>query len=240
VNNNHSGLFCYACGDERIHTARQMATGILNYSVLKGDPQRGSVTFDRQGGSPHYRIYMDTGGREVQADVNIESRDGSEVLYLIEQPFAPPNADALNELPMGLTPLDKVSGTLALDYVREAVGGSFLVNRTDMTLLPKPSQRPQDELKNAVIDLLNQAVQDESGAIYAFGSAYQDTNGQTGIHNIHMNQGNPAGGFRDENGVWQDGALFISLPAQSKWAALFIAFQTQSWETDANGDPIGS
>lgn len=212
-----------------------MASGILNYSVLKGDPQRGSVVSGR---SPHYRIHMDIGGREVQADVNIESRDGSEILYVIEQPFVPPDAGALSELPLGLTPLDKVAGTLALDYVREKVRGSFLVDRADMTLLPIPSQNPQEQLKNAVIDLLNQAVQDQDGMIYAFGSAYQDTNGTTGIHDIHMNQGNPSDGFRDENGTWQDGALFVSLPAQNKWAALFLAFQTQSWETDNNGDPL--
>ena len=46
-----------------------------------------------------------------------------------------------------------------------------------------------------------------------------------GIHDIHMNQGNPAGGkgggFSGDNGVWQDGALFINLPSKGTWTAVF-------------------
>ena len=59
-----------------------------------------------------------------------------------------------------------------------------------------------------------------------------------GIHDIHMNQGNPvAGGFNKDNGVWQDGALLIHLPSKGTWTAVFIAFQTESWSTDSAGDP---
>ena len=208
---------------------------VPKYSVLKGDPQRGDVAFDRAGENPHYRIYMSDGS---QVDVNIESSDGSEVLYVIVNSFTPPSAGNLDQLASGITGLDRVAGGLALDYVREQIGSQPMVNRSDMTPLPIPTQQPQDQLKNAVIELLNQAVADENGTIYAFGSAYSDPNGVKGIHNIHMNQGNPvSGGFSDDNGTWQDGALFVSLPAAGQWTALFIAFQTQSWRTDDQGDP---
>jgi uncharacterized protein YukJ len=208
---------------------------VPNYSVLKGDPQRGEVAFDRAGKNPHYRIYMADGS---QADVNIESSDGSEILYVIVNPFTPPGAGNLDQLAIGITALDRVPGGLALDYVREQIGSQPMVNRADMTLLPIPTQQPQDQLKNAVIQLLNQAVADENGTIYAFGSAYSDPNGAKGVHNIHMNQGNPLnGGFADDNGIWQDGALFVNLPAAGQWTALFIAFQTQSWQTDDAGNP---
>jgi uncharacterized protein YukJ len=53
-----------------------------------------------------------------------------------------------------------------------------------------------------------------------------------------MNQGNPADNHGADNGIWQDGALFIHLPSQNQWVAVFIAFQTQSWDTDRNGDPV--
>jgi uncharacterized protein YukJ len=30
----------------------------------------------------------------------------------------------------------------------------------------------------------------------------------------------------------------VNLPAQNTWIAIFIAFQTQSWSTDDNGNPL--
>jgi len=32
--------------------------------------------------------------------------------------------------------------------------------------------------------------------------------------------------------------LFVNLPAQNTWIAVFIAFQTESWQTDDNGNPL--
>jgi uncharacterized protein YukJ len=59
-----------------------------------------------------------------------------------------------------------------------------------------------------------------------------------------MNQGNPiSGGFAGDNGIWQDGAMFLQAPSLSSdpaqnWVAVFIAFQTESWDTDNNGNPV--
>ena len=53
-----------------------------------------------------------------------------------------------------------------------------------------------------------------------------------------MNQGNPLDNHGQDNGIWQDGALFVNLPAQHTWIAVFIAFQTQSWQTDDQGNPV--
>jgi uncharacterized protein YukJ len=85
------------------------------------------------------------------------------------------------------------------------------------------------------------AIADPDALIYAFGDRWGPENGQAdqyfhfepgnGIHNIHMNQGNDPG-HADEDGVWQDGALFFSFPAQNNWVAIFLKFQSQSWTTD--------
>jgi uncharacterized protein YukJ len=55
-----------------------------------------------------------------------------------------------------------------------------------------------------------------------------------------MNQGNPRSGpFGGDNGVWQDGALFVHLPEETRWIAIFLAFQTQAWQTDdLTGHPL--
>jgi uncharacterized protein YukJ len=118
------------------------------------------------------------------------------------------------------------------------VNGKALVDRSSMSLLPVSQKGANSDLHNAVVDLLDRAVAEGDGTIYAFGSFYQDPGQSGGIHDIHMNQGNPADNHGADNGIWQDGALFINLPSQNQWVAVFIAFQTQSWDTDRNGDPV--
>ena len=210
---------------------------IPGYGVLAGDPDHGAVAFSH-GSNPHYRIYMTSG---QQVDVNIESQDGSEVLYLIRDNFTPPDPSDLQALPLGsITQLDSAPEGLALDYVRETIAGAPMVSRSELQLLPttSPGEPQADQLKNAVISMLNQAVADPNGVIYAFGQTFSDQGG--GVHDIHMNQGNPEGDHSGDNGVWQDGGLFIHLPAESRWMALFIAFQTEAWQTDDLGNPLPS
>ncbi len=196
-----------------------------------------------------------TGGPFTVA-VNIQSVDGSEVLYAIEEDFTPPDLAGLQALPMGMTALTSEPGGLALDFVRSTVNGQPMVTKAQMTLLPQMKaktkggsaeeemiQRARSKaLENAVVTLLNMTIADKDGVIYAFGSAFADSGKVDGIHNIHMNQGNPVGGknggFSGDNGVWQDGALFINLPSKGTWTAVFIAFQTESWTTDSAGNPV--
>ncbi|HEX4229709.1 MAG TPA: DUF2278 family protein [Bryobacteraceae bacterium] len=161
---------------------------IPGYGVLTGDPARGAVVFSH-GSNPHYRIYMKSG---QQVDVNIESQDGSEVLYLIRDDFTPPDVPDLLALILGsMTSLDSSPGGLALDYVRETIGGAPMVTPSKMQLLPitTPGEPSDERLKNAVIAMLDQAVADPEGVIYAFGQTYSDHGG--GVHDVHMNQGTP-------------------------------------------------
>jgi len=213
---------------------------IPNYSVLKGDPISGKVA---DGSSYHYQITVQTdASTTITVDVNVQSVDKSEVLYFINQDFTPPDPAALVALPVGLTAITSAPGGLALDYVRTQINGQPMITRDQMQLLPDTIAKgsPKNDLTNAVISLLNAAIADKDGTIYAFGSVYSDPGGITGIHDIHMNQGNPTGNHDADNGVWQDGAVFINLPATNTWAAIFIAFQTESWNTDDSGNPITS
>lgn len=136
--------------------------------------------------------------------------------------------------------LPSAPGGLALDFVREQVNGAAMITLAQMTLLPE-SVGIRDHatpLENAVDTLLNQTIAD-GGTIFAFGSAYADSGEVDGIHDIHMNQGNPIGSYSQDNGIWQDGAIFIYSPSAQAWTAIFIAFQTESWNTDSSGNPIG-
>jgi uncharacterized protein YukJ len=151
-----------------------------------------------------------------------------------------------------MTSLKSEAGGLALDYVRSVVNGVPMITKAQMTLLPKQSAKTKGlsaeaeaiqrakarALENAVVTLLNMTIADKDGVIYAFGSAFSDKGKVDGIHNIHMNQGNPANNHGGDNGVWQDGALLIHLPSKATWTAVFIAFQTESWSTDSVGNPV--
>ena len=46
-----------------------------------------------------------------------------------------------------------------------------------------------------------------------------------------MNQGN-VGQFIKDDGVFQDGGLFVHFPDQQEWVAAFLRFQSQAWHTD--------
>jgi uncharacterized protein YukJ len=221
---------------------------IANYSVLAGDPVSGKVV---SGASAHYQITMQAGGRTFTVAVNIQSVDGSEVLYAIEEGFTPPDLAGLTALPMGMTSLKSELGGLALDYVRSTVDGAPMITKAQMTLLPQMPAKAKGSaeeqiilrarakaLENAVVTLLNMTIADKDGMIYAFGSAFSDKGKVDGIHDIHMNQGNPKNNHGGDNGVWQDGALLIHLPAKGTWTAVFIAFQTESWTTDSAGNPV--
>jgi uncharacterized protein YukJ len=208
---------------------------IKDYSVLKGDPIAGKLVF---GNSPHFQIQVKCGEETITAAVNVQSVDHSEVLYLVDHAFEPGDAAGLLALDTGLTALKSEPGGVALDYVRTRINGAPMVTRDQMSLLPKTTRAGarHNDLNNEVVDLLNRAILDQDGTIYAFGSAFEDNGGSRGIHDIHMNQGNPPHNHDQDNGIFQDGAILVNLPAMNTWLAVFIAFQTQIWDTDDNGD----
>ncbi|KAH3756486.1 Formate acetyltransferase 2 [Pelomyxa schiedti] len=70
--------------------------------------------------------------------------------------------------------------------------------------------------------------------IWLFGQPYSSNNG---IHDIHMNQGNASGNWDKDNGTFQDGCIFARGNDDSKWVAVFCAFNVQRLPTDENGRP---
>ena len=60
---------------------------------------------------------------------------------------------------------------------------------------------------------------------------------EQGIHSLHLNQGQ-SGRFSKDNGRNQDGMLLFENADLCSWTACFFAFQAQSWENDASGNPI--
>ncbi|MFJ8034698.1 DUF2278 family protein [Streptomyces sp. NPDC096032] len=190
------------------------------------------------GDTPHYQIHLaDDSGTHYRAAVNVLSQEApSELLYLADDDFHHPITDLLPQAGSGWTALPSKPGTASLDFIR---GNLFDPAKT--RLLPPDLPGPDNDLADLLDHYVQRAINDPTICLYAFGQRWgpePHTPDKTfgfhpgnGVHDIHMNQGN-SDGFRRDDGVWQDGGLLLHVPAESRWIAVFLAFQSQTWHTD--------
>jgi uncharacterized protein YukJ len=186
--------------------------------------------------SPHYQIHVTDRARSHRIAVNVRSQlPPSEVLYFVDEQFTHPVTAGLVAAGFGFTPLPGTPGGLALDFIR-----GNLFDPSQMAPLPLGASGPDNDLNEKLERQVEQALAEEEAEIYAFGEPwgpesqadrYFGFQPGSGIHDIHMNQGNAAG-FTDQDGVWQDGALLFHFPSENRWAAVFLAFQSQAFHTD--------
>lgn len=167
--------------------------------------------------------------------MNIMSSDkDTRLVYWFVSNFnaSQPSTSKLQALSQGFSS-QKGSTSLGLDFLRE---GFLDVNKG--TLLSHDPKDPNEtnDILSYLDPIMNQAVQ-EKATIYLWGSKYSDSNGSSGIHDIHMNQGN-SGSFKRDNGTYQDGGIVIESPSGT-WEGIFLAFATQTLKTDSSGDPEG-
>jgi uncharacterized protein YukJ len=208
---------------------------LQHYGVLTGS----AVDLRREDGlfTPHVQVKVLAGSTAFRVAINVlSSGHPSNLLFQVDEHFRHPITSALSRLPVGFTALSSRAGDLALDYVR---GG--LVNRSRMRPLPPSIPGPNNDLSDAVERLIDRARNEPAAQLYAFGERWGPEVGKrdqvfgfrpgNGLHGIHMNQGNVPE-FRRDDGVWQDGAVIIHFPERDQWAAIFLAFQSQSWRTD--------
>lgn len=217
-----------------------MAIG--TYGVLKGKVV-GKSSGTPGDKTPHYEIHVTASGKDYRVAVNVQSQMApSEVLFFVDENFQPPHEAELKSLSGDFTPLGK-KDDIAIDYVR-----SGLFDHTQMTPLPANVPGQDNDLEELVDKHVTQAMTKPGAMIYAFGAKFGPQGGkdkefgfspQLGVHDIHMNQGN-SGTFVKDDGVFQDGALMIHLPQGNQWIAIFLAFQSQSFQTDdQTGHTVG-
>jgi len=217
----------------------------LAYGLLRGRV----VDFGREDNdpkSPHFQIVLEANGERWRAPVNVRSQDGSEVLFASVDPLPvrPLMTDLTNAVE-GFTGHTTHLPGLALDYVREP-----LFDPGQLRHLPFTGPGANDDLQD-LVELFVQQAKAQSGAeLFVFGARFSAASNplpvdkqfrtRTGVHDIHMNQGNPPpGSFFQDNGVYQDGGLVFHFPNNDRFVGVFFAFQTQSWRTDdKTGRPI--
>jgi uncharacterized protein YukJ len=206
---------------------------LRNYGVLKA---RAVSVRQGTGRSPHYQFHVVDGEDNWRLAVNVQSQDGSEVLYVVLPRFQHPVLALIEPLALGFHAIDSRPGGMALDFIR-----ANLADPRDLVPLPVAAPGPDNDLNDKIDRYAQRALADEEALLYAFGEPFGPENEpdryfgfrpNRGIHDIHMNQGNPPGRFAASNGPWQDGGLIFRFPNQDEWVAIFLKFQTQDWHTD--------
>jgi uncharacterized protein YukJ len=214
---------------------------IQDYGVLSGSV---TATLDSvaaakidPNGKPHYHVEISAAGHFYRAAVNVLSDDNPpDLQFYLDDNYSNAILQTIKGFAPGFLALPSRAGTGALDYIREN-----LVDISKMAIVPPtgeaaeaavppPGSRNLDDVMNQFFGL----AQDQDGVVYFFGSGFSDKgkdeyfgfSPSAGIHNIHMNQ-DSTGSFADENGPYQDGAVFIYYPSQDTWTAMFTKFQSQ-------------
>lgn len=218
---------------------------VRDYGVLKG--RIVGAVMERDSGAPHYQIHVEAAGTEFRVAVNIRSRnhDNPELLFYVAENYQHVITDGLADLKPGFHFLDNRPESFALDYIR-----GNLLDRQKMAVLPHDLPGDENDLNEKMDMYVRRALGNREAFFYAFGSRWGPEEQPdhifhfapgNGVHNVHMNQGNPPGGHDEDNGVYQDGALFLHFPERNRWVAMFLAFQSQCWHTrDRNGVPTSA
>jgi len=205
-----------------------------NYGVLKGRAIEKKAGFGR---STHFHVRVNDSDQDYRIAINIKSQTApSELLFFVDDHFTHPATEGLEALSMGFHSLKSDPGGKAVDFIR---GNLFKPEK--MVPLPKDVPGPDNDLNEIIGYFIEKAMRDRHAVLYAFGEKWGPDRHKkdryfgflpgNGIHDIHMNQGNMAR-FTKDDGVWQDGALWIHFPSEHRWVALFLAFQSQAWHTD--------
>jgi uncharacterized protein YukJ len=208
---------------------------VLQYGVLRGRVD----VFKREDdfSTPHLQIRVVDGQNQAwRVPVNVLSVDQSRLVFHRADPFQnSPIIAALPQVAAGFTLLSPAarSASSALDYFRAP-----LFDWPNGVAIPHTGPGAEDDLQDVLLTYLKQ-LHDQGGELFAFGSKFPEP-GQPpnprpidrefgtvqGVHDIHMNQGNPnPGPFAADNGVFQDGGLILRFA--SRYVGVFLRFATQ-------------
>ena len=206
---------------------------INSYGLLKGkaiDSKQG------MGSSPHYQVLVSDDERLHRIAINVKSQmQPSALLYFLDENFEHPLINEIEGLPLGFTPLKSKNGGIALDFIR-----GNLFKPSAMKPLSHDVAGLDNDLNELIHKYIHKAIAMENSSIYAFGEKWGSETKRdryfgfkpgSGVHDIHMNQGNDKRWQKDD-GLYQDGGIIIHFPDEKRWVGIFLAFQSQCFHTD--------
>jgi uncharacterized protein YukJ len=220
----------------------------IEYGVLAGKVDIFKREDDRD--QPHLQIRLVDRRKEAwRVPVNVLSADQSLLIFHRADPLqGHPILASLSALEPGfnLLPPNSRSVFNALDFFR-----SPLFDWPTGVEVLNSGPGENDDLQDRLMTDL-QSLKSQNGDIFVFGDKFpkdgaafvprpidREFGTTQGVHNIHMNQGNPSGRFQSDNGVFQDGGLILKFP--NRYVGLFLRFQTQWLPTnDRTGDRLAN
>ncbi len=225
--------------------------GVADYGVLRGVVvQHGREDDDPQ--TPHLQVIVEADGERWRCAINVlssakkASDEEKQVRFAIVNPLAShPILSQLDSLEEGFTPLPAQQPGLTLDFVREP-----LFDLGSMQHLPFFGPGQGDDLQDLMEVFVNKAEGKPADVaeVFVWGSRFSggsprpaDKKFKTrkGVHNVHMNQGNPPGQFFGDNGLFHDGGLIFRFTNPNRFVGIFLRFESQSVPTDdRTGAPL--
>ena len=222
--------------------------------VLKGRP---ISTIHAGEPVPHFQILLNAKGVSFRIAVNARSLDKSNVQYLRKEITGTEFAKNLKKYIQQdgiytyeeLIRKTKDKKNFAPDYVRSGL----LDDKDEFQDVEYNVPGSNNDLNEFYDSFIYPLKAYGKARLYAFGQVWgPETISDeyfgflpgAGIHDIHLNQGNPfPGEHSDDNGTFQDGLLVVEFPENKsngqvvqaeKWEALFLKFNSQTMNTDEN------
>lgn len=205
---------------------------LSNYHLFVGRYDRGLMAPDAN----HFEIKLNTGNEFYRIAVNVRSQDGSMLMSYIDENFQHEICGRLlADFPQnGNYNINDATKRkqFGFDFLRRNMVGDF----SKMVILPNKLPGLDNDLQDKLELILNRSKADANARIFTFGQQWTSTNAadkyfpemkDKGMHDIHMNQGNPQGSHDGDNGVYQDGGLLIYFPSLNRWTVMLLAFQSQ-------------
>ncbi|KAJ4351129.1 uncharacterized protein N0V89_006468 [Didymosphaeria variabile] len=206
------------------------SSGIKDYGCWKGTPLSFTAQTLDQDKSPHITLKFSDGSGTREADINVASTDADhDLVYWLNRQYSNLTfTQQLTSLSQGFHQATDAAGQgLSLDYLRTKPA---LIDLSAGRVLPNSEEGPNNDILDQLEPILNDAIKAKAD-MYLFGSDYG-----TGIHDIHMNQGNES---NFESAVGNDGAIFFHYANDdAHFEGVFLAFATQEVPTDdSTGKP---
>lgn len=212
-----------------------------NYGVVCGTFNRfEKESEDDFGKWFHGFIYVNTPDGVYECAVDVNSPTG-QFEYMMLAGLDPTMFTNISGLADGYHELARTPASGAIDYVRspfvnQAKGCLALILSFWNSIFGTSKKVWTINAGDDALDKLRDMIA-TSTRLYVFGAPY--TYGGAGVHDIHLNQGDPRGSqWYAANGTWQDGCVIAAKPGEEKLFGYFGKFVTQSLNTDNNGNPV--
>lgn len=195
---------------------------------------------DTQGRWYHVNLVVNAAGSTYRVAVDVDSKQSATGVQWKLIAAAPADLGVVRGQSPGYVQLGATSSSGALDFIRSHLTALWRFTWVKVKVLwftiwfPVIRYQPWRSGSHLDASVALESILSIGAPIFVWGEPF--TSG-LGMHNVHQNQGDPAGSrWWDENGIWQDGGIAVLLsPTNIRY---FVSkFSTQSATTDGNGHP---